>query len=79
MHTERDFTCSSSSNYIVRLEGPPDYTESIVHGSVYFVNHVLVGTSDDDGAGLNLLASIEEDEIIVSDVLFLDFFTFSQP
>ena len=44
----------------------------------HFVKHVLIGTSEDDGAGSRLGAALEKDEIVVSDCFFNNLITFSQ-
>ena len=44
----------------------------------HFVKHVLVGTSEDDGAGSRLGAALEKDEIVISHCFFDNLITLSQ-
>ena len=43
-----------------------------------FIKHVFISTSQDDGTGIGLFAALEKDEIIITDSLFNNFFTFTQ-
>lgn len=54
------------------LAGGNEDTDGVVEGSLGFVEDVLAGAAEDDGAGLVLLAARELDDLVFTDNDLLD-------
>ena len=73
-----DLHAASSDDEGVRFEDSLDGTKGVMDGAFDFIEHEFIGSSEEEGLGLGVLSLLEEDEVIVSDSFFADFFGFSE-
>jgi hypothetical protein len=78
VNSESSFNTASSGDHEARFERSFDNAEGVMERSFDFIAHELVGSSNDDGSAGGLFETLEEDEIVITNCLFVDFLTFTE-